>query len=121
MRDVRLRGDALFLVAEAGFAALAAFFVTFSTVLAARFAVAFATAGVLAAAFSALAAAVSALTTAFPTARPVVRAAFPVAVFAGASVRSATVAVAAALRSDSIAFSADTFRLYDSPVANVRP
>jgi hypothetical protein len=29
--------------------------------------------------------------------------------------------VAAALRTDSMAFTHDTLRLYDSPVANVRP
>jgi hypothetical protein len=40
---------------------------------------------------------------------------------AGLTVVSLTVAVAAALRSDAIAFSADTFRLYDSLVASVRP
>ena len=39
----------------------------------------------------------------------------------GFTVRSATAAPAAALRSDSIAFSADTLRVYDSPTARVRP
>src|SRR5207248_10024665 len=43
------------------------------------------------------------------------------AVFAGRSVRSATVPLAAALRSDSIAFSAETFRGYDEPIARIRP
>ena len=43
------------------------------------------------------------------------------AALAGFTVRSTTVAPAAALRSDSMAFSASALRLYDSPVASVRP